>query len=33
MEEGDVIVLPAGVCHSNLQRDRNYKYVGVYPEV
>ncbi|KAB2570556.1 hypothetical protein BFW01_g10968 [Lasiodiplodia theobromae] len=29
---GDVIVVPAGVAHASVQNDRDYKYIGVYPE-
>ena len=30
---GDVMVLPAGTCHSNLESEEGYRYIGVYPEV
>jgi uncharacterized protein YjlB len=33
LSAGDVIVLPAGTGHCNLQSSKDYKYIGVYPEV
>lgn len=30
---GDVIILPAGTCHSCVESKDGYRYVGVYPEV
>jgi uncharacterized protein YjlB len=30
---GDVIVLPAGTCHSCVDSKDGYRYIGVYPEV
>lgn len=33
VNEGDVIVFPAGTAHSSLRSSEDYQYVGVYPEV
>lgn len=33
LKEGDVIVLPAGVAHCNLESSDDYEYVGLYPKV
>ena len=33
MKPGDVIVLPAGTCHSCVDSRDGYRYIGVYPEV
>ena len=30
---GDVIVLPAGTGHCSIQSSKDYRYIGVYPEV
>jgi uncharacterized protein YjlB len=32
MNAGDIIVLPAGVSHCNLESEGDYTYVGLYPE-
>lgn len=29
---GDVIVLPAGTAHCNLESSLGFRYIGVYPE-
>lgn len=29
---GDVIVLPAGTAHCNLESSKGFRYIGVYPE-
>lgn len=29
---GDVLVLPAGVAHKNIEADRDFQVVGAYPE-
>ncbi|KAK2612536.1 hypothetical protein QQS21_001474 [Conoideocrella luteorostrata] len=31
VQKGDVIVLPAGTAHSNLESTPDYFYIGVYP--
>lgn len=33
VKAGDVIVLPAGTAHSNLESSPDYRYIGVYPKV
>lgn len=33
LRRGDVIVLPAGVAHCNVESSEDYEYVGLYPEV
>lgn len=33
LNEGDVIVLPAGVAHCSLESSEDYEYVGLYPKV
>lgn len=30
---GDVIVLPAGTTHCNVESTDDYRYIGVYPKV
>ena len=30
---GDVIVLPAGTTHCNVESTDGYRYIGVYPKV
>ncbi|KAF2091216.1 hypothetical protein K490DRAFT_54110 [Saccharata proteae CBS 121410] len=32
VEEGDVIILPAGVAHCSLDSAHDYEYMGLYPE-
>ena len=32
VQAGDIIVLPAGVSHSNLESKNDYSYVGLYPK-
>lgn len=31
-EEGDVLIIPAGVAHKNLGKEKQVKCVGAYPE-
>lgn len=33
LSAGDVIVLPAGTAHCNLESTTDYRYIGVYPKV
>lgn len=32
VRSGDVIVLPAGTAHCNLESSKGFRYIGVYPE-
>jgi len=32
LEQGDVVIIPAGVAHKNLGSDDQFKCVGAYPE-
>lgn len=32
VEQGDIFILPAGVSHCSTKLDKNYKFIGVYPE-
>ncbi|KAH6696842.1 hypothetical protein F5X68DRAFT_219310 [Plectosphaerella plurivora] len=32
VNQGDVILLPAGTAHSSLESSPDYRYIGVYPE-
>lgn len=32
VEKGDVLIIPAGVAHKNLQRERDILCVGAYPD-
>jgi len=32
VEKGDVVIIPAGVAHKNLECSRDFRAVGAYPD-